>query len=129
MEGIIRRVDDPREALFEHLLAGMRDKQGQRNTPACLRQVDDVLFARLSQRFDELYRASECRWSNEGVVLRREAKEAVFLSANLDCDGKNRCVAEGARVYGNVGGEGQGYILRPVPGGWEISTVGVSWIS
>lgn len=127
--GVIRGVHDPREALFIRVLSDIRDEQGHRNSPACLREIDDGLFARLSQRFDELYRARECRWSDGGVVLRRDEKEAVFVSANLDCDGKNHCVAEGARVYGNVGGEGQGYILRPVAGGWEIRTVGVSWMS
>ncbi|MXP13592.1 hypothetical protein GRI44_02335 [Altererythrobacter confluentis] len=127
--GVIRGVDDPREALFIRVLSDIRDEQGHRNSPACLREIDDALFARLSQRFDELYRASECRWSDGGVVLRRDEKGAVFVSANLDCDGKDHCVAEGARVYGNVGGEGLGYILRPVAGGWEIRTVAVSWMS
>lgn len=129
VEGVIRGVDDPREAVFIHLLSEIRGEQGHRNAPVCLREVDDRLFASLSQRFDQLYRAGECRWSDGGVVIRRSEKGAVFVSANLDCNGKDRCVAEGARVYGNVGGEGQGYDLRPVEGGWEISTMGVSWMS
>jgi hypothetical protein len=127
--GGIRAVDDPREALFMHVLSEIRDVQGRRNAPACLREVDNELFARLSQRFDELYRASECRWIDGGVVLRRDEREAVFVIANLDCDGNERCVAEGARVSGNLGGEGQGYTLQPVAGGWKIKTVGVSWMS
>lgn len=126
---VIRGVDDPREALLVHVLSSIRDEQGHRNAPACLREVDIGLFDRLSRRFDELYRAGECRWSDGGVVLRRDDRGAAFVSANLDCNGRNRCVAEGARVYGNVGGEGQGYILRPVAGGWEIRTAGVSWMS
>lgn len=126
---VIRGVDDPREALFMYILGEIRRDQDHRNPPACLRDVDDELYARLSQQFDEIHRAGDCRWSDGGVILRRNEKGAVFVSANLDCDGRARCVAEGARVYGNVGGEGEGYILRPVTGGWEIRTVGLSWMS
>ena len=125
----IRGIDDPREALFIHLLATIRNGEGHQNSPACLREIDDQMLVRLSGKFDDLYRTGDCRWNDGGVVLRRDERKAVFVSANLDCDGRTLCAAEGARVYGNVGGEGQGYILRPTIGGWEMRTVGVSWMS
>ena len=67
--------------------------------------------------------------ADAGVVLREDDSAAVFVDARLDCDGRARCVAEGARVFANMGGEGQGYIMRPIPGGWSIEMAGVSWIS
>lgn len=125
---VIRGIDDPREALFEHLLASVRREQ-EPDKPACLRQVGERMFARLSQKFDDVYRAEECRWNDGGVVLRRNDRGAMLLSARLECDGRARCAGEGARVSGNLGGEGQGYVLRPVAGGWEIRTMSVSWMS
>ncbi len=122
-------IDDPREALFVHMIAGLREGEGYQNRPACLREVDGGMLARLSDRFTNVFAAPMCRWDGGGVVLRKDDSPGVFVDARLDCDGRSRCVAEGARVFANMGGEGQGYIMRPIPGGWSIETAGVSWIS
>ena len=125
----IRGIDEPREALFLHLLTELRRDKGRRHTPACLRDVSDDLFRRLSPRFANLHRAAECRWRNGGVVLRQGGGAAVLIGAKLACDGAHGCAAEGVQVTGNFGGDGQGYSMHPVPGGWEIRRVGVSWAS
>ena len=122
-------IDDPREALFAHMIANLREGDEFHNRPACLREVDGAMLTRLSARFADVYAAPMCRWDGGGVVLRQNDKAAVFIDARLDCDGRSRCVAEGARVFANMGGEGQGYTMQPVPGGWSIETTGVSWIS
>ena len=122
-------IDDPREALFAHMIAGLREGEGFHNRPACLREVDSDMLARLSDRFTDVFAAPMCRWDGGRVVLREGDIPAVFVDARLDCDGRTRCVAEGARVFANMGGEGQGYVMRPIPGGWSIETAGVSWIS
>ncbi|MDG5747383.1 hypothetical protein P8Q88_04255 [Qipengyuania sp. XHP0207] len=122
-------IDDPREALFAHMIGGLREGEGFHNRPACLREVDGAILARLSDRFTDVFAAPMCRWDGGGVVLRDDDSPAVFVDARLECDGRSRCVAEGARVFANMGGEGQGYIMRPIPGGWSIETAGVSWIS
>ena len=122
-------IDDPREALFAHMIAGLREGEAYHDRPACLREADGDMLARLSDRFADVFAAPMCRWDGGGVVLRDDDSPAVFVDARLDCDGRTRCVAEGARVFANMGGEGQGYILRPIPGGWSIETAGVSWMS
>lgn len=122
-------IEDPREALFAHVIAGLREGEGYLDRPACLREVDSDMLARLSDRFTRVFAAPMCRWDGGGVVLREDDSAAVFVDARLDCDGRSRCVAEGARVFANMGGEGQGYIMRPIPGGWSIETAGVLWIS
>ena len=122
-------IDNPREALFAHMIAGLREGEGYHDRPACLRGVDGDVLSRLSDRFNNVFAAPMCRWDGGGVVLRKDDSPAVFLDARLDCDGRSRCVAEGARVFANMGGEGQGYIMRPIPGGWSIEMAGVSWMS
>ena len=122
-------IDDPREALFAHMIAGLREGEAFHDRPVCLREVDDALFSRLSIRFERVYRAGACRWQDGGVRLRADDSPAVFVEARLDCDGLSRCVAEGARIFGNVGGEGQGYVMKPISGGWSLTTSGISWIS
>lgn len=121
--------EDPREALFAHMISGLREGEGYHDRPVCLRDVDDALFSRLSHRFERVYRASACRWQDGGVRLRTDDSPAVFVEARLDCDGESRCLAEGARIFGNMGGEGQGYVMQPVRGGWSIKSAGVSWMS
>jgi hypothetical protein len=122
-------IDDPREALFAHMIAGLREGEGYYNRPACLRNLDGEMLARLSDRFTDVFAAPMCRWDGGGVVLREDDSPAVFVEARLDCDGRSRCAAEGARIFGNMGGEGQGYFMRPIPGGWSIEAAGVSWMS
>jgi len=125
---MIRSIDDPREALFGHVIEQARAEEGNRTRPACLRQTDPEMLARLSRRFDGLYAAKQCRWNDGGVVLRATDEPAFFVDARIECDGQE-CAAEGAVVYGNQGGEGYGYSMEPTSGGWIIRSSGISWIS
>ncbi|MBX7515429.1 hypothetical protein K3179_12820 [Qipengyuania sp. GH38] len=121
--------DDPREALFAHMISGLREGEDAHDRPVCLREVDDALFQSLSSRFERVYRTGACRWQDGGVQLRADGSPAVLVEARLDCDGQSRCLAEGARIFGNMGGEGQGYVMQPMRGGWSIASSGVSWMS
>ena len=124
----IADVASPREALFVHVLTQLRESE-RGDRPACLRQTDDALFARLSGQFDGLYRVGDCRWDGGGVVLRANDRSAALVDVRVQCDGKSGCVGEGAVTYGNLGGEGQSYFLEPTPSGWTITRGTTSWMS
>ena len=128
-EAAIVDAVDPREALFLHVVSSVRGIGSSNRRPACLRQADPVLLLKIQSRYADVYPAPMCRWENGGVVLRADDTPAVFVDARLNCDGRSLCAGEGAVTYGNVGGEGFGYIMRPVRGGWMIRKMGLSWMS
>ena len=118
---------DPREALLAHLLEEVRTN-GAEHPAACIARADGALIDRLDAKFGDVHGAQMCRWKGGALALRPNDAPAMLISASLDCDG-SRCVAEGSRVEANMGGEGHGYILRPINNGWRIQKVGYSWIS
>ena len=126
---IIENVASPREALFAHVIAQTRADTRSRKTALCIRQVSPDLLARLQARFDDIHPAPLCRWDDGGVRLRRDDRPAAFVDARIDCDGRRNCAAEGAVTWGNVGGEGYGYVTRPVSGGWSVQRTNLSWMS
>ena len=126
---IIENVASPREALFTHVIAQTRADTQSRKTALCIRQVSPDLLARLQARFDDIHPGPLCRWDDGGVRLRRDDRPAAFVDARIDCDGRRNCAAEGSVSWGNVGGEGHGYVMRPVSGGWSIERTNLSWMS
>lgn len=125
---LVQGFEDPRAALFSHVLSQYRIEDAFGPRPACLREVNAAMLERLSAQHKDIYGAAQCRWENGGVKLRRSDEAAVLVAAAIDCNGE-RCLAEGSVTYGNLGGEGHGYVLTPAPGGWQIAKTGLSWIS
>ena len=128
-EAAIMEKADPREALFLHIVGAVRGLGSNDKRPACLRQASADMLSKIQARYEDVYAAPMCRWKDGRVVLRADDTPAAFVDAKLDCDGRSLCAGEGAVTYGNSGGEGFGYILRPVRGGWKIRKIGLSWIS
>ena len=125
----IAGITDPREALFAHMLEENEGIGPDAPRPVCLMQLDPEMLARLRARSPSVHAAGACRW-DEGLVVRRtDSQPAALIEVKMKCDGRSRCIAEGSRVSANMGGEGHGYVLEPVSGGWSITRTGFSWIS
>ena len=122
-------MDDPVAALFVHIVTLQRGNEQASGKPACLSGVDPATLQVVATRVPNVVPAPECRWKDGLVVRRIDDAPAFYARVAMECDGRSRCIAEGAAVSANMGGEGHGYVMRPVPGGWRIERTGLSWIS
>ena len=125
---VVRGIDDPRDAMFAHVIAQVEADTTRQRRALCLRQATAATLERMKARFADLHSAPSCRWEDGGVFLRADDRPGALIDARIECDGID-CVAEGAVTYGNVGGEGQGYVLERSGENWRVRAIGLSWMS
>lgn len=119
-------VADPREALFLLLVREFRER-GPEPPVLCLRASGNLL-ARLQARYPALRSEDACHWQDGGVVSVDGGKRAMFLHAEVECEG-DRCFAEGGATYGNLGAEANAYRLERRGDGWRIQQLGIQIMS
>ena len=124
----IPAVADASEAMFIYILQDYRAD----NSHKCLRDANDTLRARLSERFGTLYSGEACADRDGRIVLLANGEQAVSIHAQTDCSRIGRlgyCAGAAGGIWANLGAQSQAYRLRRKGDGWEIQKLGIGVIS